>query len=416
MVIIGGGFGGLNAALQLAHLPVEITLVDRKNHHTFQPLLYQVAMAALSPAEIAWPIRNVLKGRENVEVLLGEVSDFNLKDRKVHLKDTVYDLPYDYLILATGATHAYFGHDEWAQDAPGLKTLEDALEIRRRVLLAFEKAELMAVSQGKYDPLNFVIVGAGATGVELAGAIAEIATKVMVEEFKRIDPKQARVILLEGGPRVLPAFPPDLSASAEKQLRDLGVEVRTNTMVTSIGHGKVCAGDETIDAAVTLWAAGVAASSLGKKLVERTGGDAKLDRAGRVRVGHDLSLPGNRNIFVIGDLAAYADEHGEQLPGVAQVAIQGGRFVGKAIEADLHANTRGTFHYFDKGSLATIGRTKAIGLIQGIHLTGFLAWIVWAGIHVAFLIEFRTRVMVMLEWAWAYLVFTRSARLITGRQ
>lgn len=410
VVIVGGGFAGLNCALRLRGQAVDVTVIDRKNHHTFQPLLYQVALAVLSPAEIASPIRLIFSEHGNVQVLLGEVVGFDLDKQRVKLKDSDTPIPYDYLVVASGAGHAYFGNDHWEPLAPGLKTLEDALEIRRRVLTAFERAERDASLNRKKDPLNFVVVGAGPTGVELAGAIADIARKVMATDFRAIDPTQARVLLLEGGPRVLPSYAEDLSASAEKQLRDIGVEVRTSTRVTSIEQGQVCVGDEVIPSAVTLWAAGVKASPLGAML------GAKTDRAGRVVVGADLTIPHHRNVFVIGDLAAYANPDGVAVPGVAPAAIQMGKFVGNAIRADLARDSRGVFSYVDKGSLATIGRSKAIGQLPGnIHLSGFIAWAAWGLIHVFFLIGFRNRVLVMLEWAWAYFSYHRGARLITDK-
>ncbi|MEO6119776.1 MAG: NAD(P)/FAD-dependent oxidoreductase, partial [Terriglobales bacterium] len=386
-----------------------ITIVDRKNHHTFQPLLYQVALAVLSPAEIASPIRGIFRNYKNVEVLLGAVVNFDLEKRHVFLKDSAAPLEYDYLVVAAGATHAYFGHDEWAAVAPGLKTLEDALEIRRRVLTVFEQAERKAAAEGRQEELNFVVIGAGPTGVELAGAIADIAYRFMENDFRAIDPEKARVILLEGGPRVLAAYTSALSASAEAQLRELGVEVRTNTLVTKVEAGKVFVGEEVIPSAVTLWAAGVAASPLGKLL------QAKTDRAGRVQVGGDLALPEHRNVFVIGDLAVYQDKEGHPIPGVAPAAIQMGQFVAKVIRRDLERDHRGTFHYWDKGSLATIGRTKGVGMLPGMELSGFIAWMAWLGIHLFFLIGFRNRFFVLLDWLWAYLSFQKSARLITEK-
>jgi NADH:quinone reductase (non-electrogenic) len=414
VVIVGAGFGGLYAAKALAKLPVELTVIDKKNHHTFQPLLYQVALAVLSPAEIASPIRAVFQSAKNVEVLLGEVEDFDLAGKKVMVKGTGLQLSYDYLIVAAGATHAYFGHEEWAALAPGLKTLEDGVEIRRRVLLAFEAAESMAVAEGKYDPLNFVVVGAGPTGVELAGTLSEIARNVLVNDFRHINPAQARVILLEGGPRVLAAYPEDLSRSAEKQLRDLGVEVRTHAMVTDIAPKHVRVGGEELPAAVTLWAAGVAASPLGKKLAEKSG--ATTDRAGRVQVGNDLSIPGYPNVFVVGDLAAYPDASGHLVPGVAPAAIQMGLAVAKNIARDLRREARKTFHYRDKGSLATIGRSRAVATVRGLHFSGFIAWLSWALVHIFFLIGFKNRFFVLADWMWAYFSYQRGARLITDRQ
>lgn len=407
VVIVGAGFGGLNAARVLARRPVQITIVDRKNHHTFQPLLYQVATAGLSPGEIAEPIRSIFRGERNVLSLLEEVQDFDL-DRRV-VKTSEQEIPYDYLVVAAGATHAYFGHDEWEPYAPGLKTIEDALEIRRRVLLAFELAERRAVSGASAEPLNFVVVGAGPTGVELSGTLAEITRHVLANEFRSIDPSRARILLLEGGPRVLPAYPDDLSRSAEEQLRRLGVEVRTNTMVTGIEPGVVRMGDTRMVAAVILWAAGVAASLLGKKL------GAPCDRAGRVLVQPDLSVPGHPEVFVIGDLAALKDEHGKMLPGVAPVAIQEGKYVAKVIRGELRGEPRQNFKYWDKGSLATIGRAAAVAQFGKIHISGFVAWLSWLFIHIFFLIGFQNRLLVFIQWAWSYVTYERGARLITGK-
>src|SRR5580700_9086584 len=432
IVIIGAGFGGLNAALKLGHLPVRITIIDRRNHHTFQPLLYQVATAGLSPGEIASPIRGIVRGRHNIEVILGEVQDFDL-DRRV-VKIAGREVPYDYLIVAAGASHAYFGHDEWEPLAPGLKTIEDALEIRRRVLLAFELAERRAWSGEKHDgenhdlqnhdlqnhdvrnhdndPLNFVVVSAGPTGVELAGTLAEICRHALAQDFRTIDPRRARIHLIEGGPHVLPAYPEDLSHSALEQLQRLGVEVLTSTMVTNVEPGVIYMGDKKMNAAVILWAAGVAASPLGKKL------GVPIDRAGRVLVNPDLSLPNHPEVFVIGDLAALKDESGKLLPGVAPVAIQEGRYVAKLIRreirGDKEAAPRAPFHYFDKGSLATIGRSAAIAQFGRIHISGFIAWLSWLFVHIFFLIGFRNRVLVFIQWAWSYFTYERSARLITG--
>ena len=406
VVIIGAGFGGINAARSLARENVQITIVDRKNHHTFQPLLYQVATAGLSPGEIAAPIRAVFRVDKNVITLLEEVQGFDL-DRRV-VKTSEQELPYDYLVVAAGATHAYFGHDEWEPYAPGLKTIEDALEIRRRVLLAFELAERQAVSGAAHGPLNFVVVGGGPTGVELAGTLAEITNHVLASEFHSIDPRSATILLLEGGPRVLPAYPEDLSHSAEEQLRRLGVDVRTNTMVTQIEAGAVRFGETRIVAPVILWAAGVAASPLGKKL------GTPCDRAGRVLVQPDLSLSGHPEVFVIGDLAALKDENGKMLPGVAPVAIQQGKFVAKMIRRDLQREPRQNFKYWDKGSLATIGRASAVAQFGKIHISGFIAWLSWLFIHIFFLIGFRNRVLVFIQWAWSYVTYERGARLITG--
>jgi len=406
IVIVGGGFGGLKAAESLARLPVQITLVDRKNHHTFQPLLYQVATAGLSPAEIAAPIREIMARHENVEVLLGEVQKFDLENRIVKLHG--FELPYDYLVVAAGASHAYFGHDEWETFAPGLKTIEDALEIRRRVLLAFELAERQAATMGQHQPLSFVVVGAGPTGVELAGTLAEITRRSLADDFRNIDPKKTRIVLLEAGPAVLAAYPADLRESALRQLERLGVEVRINSSVTDVCVGEIHVGNDVVHATVVLWAAGVSASPLGRAL----GGP--VDRAGRVLVEADLSLPGHREVFVIGDLASLKQAEGAQLPGVAPVAMQQGRWVARQIAADLAGNPRVPFRYVDKGSLATIGRAAAVADFGKIHISGFLAWLSWLFIHIFFLIGFRNRIIVMIQWAWSYFTYDRSARLITG--
>lgn len=406
VVIVGAGFGGLTAAQRIARLPVQVTVIDRKNHHTFQPLLYQVATAGLSPGEIAAPIRWILRSHPNVEVLLEEVVDFNLEQQKVITRNQTLD--YDYLIIASGASHAYFGHPEWEPLAPGLKTIEDALEIRRRVLLAFELAERHVASGQGEMPLNFVVVGAGPTGVELAGTLAEIARHALKREFRCIRPEQTRILLIEGGPRVLPAYPEELSRKAEEQLARLGVEVRTSHVVNGIEPGIVKVGDERIAAQVVLWAAGVAASPLGRKL------GVSVDRAGRVLVQPDLSVSGKPNVFVIGDLAALADERGKMLPGVAPVAIQQGQWMAKAIARDLKHQSRGAFHYRDKGSLATIGRAAAVADFGKLRLSGYFAWLAWLFVHILYLIGFRNRLLVMIQWAWSYMTYERGARLITG--
>jgi len=417
VVIVGAGFGGLNTAEALAAAPAEITVIDRKNHHTFQPLLYQVATAGLSPGEIAAPIRSILSRHPNIEVLMAEVTGFDLERRVVQTPE--HEVPYDYLIVAAGARHAYFGHEEWEPFAPGLKTIEDALEIRRRVLLAFELAERRAAAGEGDDPLNFVVVGGGPTGVELAGTLAEICRHALAGDFRAIDPSRARIHLIEGGPHVLPAYPEDLSRSALEQLRRLGVEVSTSAMVTKIEPGVIYMGDTPMNAAVILWAAGVAASPLGKKL------GVPIDRAGRVLVEPDLSIPAHPEVFVIGDLAALKDESGNLLPGVAPVAIQEGRFVGKRIARELEKGPPSfsrslpeggdfDFHYHDKGSLATIGRSAAIAQFGKIHISGFTAWLAWLFVHILFLIGFRNRVLVFIQWAWSYFTYERGARLITG--
>ncbi|HZR65975.1 MAG TPA: NAD(P)/FAD-dependent oxidoreductase [Terriglobales bacterium] len=406
VVVVGAGFGGLEATRKLAKLPVQVTLIDRRNHHTFQPLLYQVATAGISPGEIAAPIRWILRGRDNVEVLMDEVVGFDLPRKRVLLPDL--EIPYDYLIVAAGAQHSYFGHDEWEPLAPGLKTVEDALEIRRRVLLAFELAEKEAAAGQPESMLNFVIVGGGPTGVELAGTLAEIAHQVLKNEFRSIDPKRTQILLLEGGPRILPTYAPDLSESAVRQLNRLGVQVRAPAMVTKITPGAVWIGDERTPATVTLWAAGVAASSLGRKL------GAPVDRAGRVFVNPDLTVPGHPEVFVIGDLATLKDEHGKPLPGVAPVAMQEGRYVASVLKRDLKNLPRKSFHYLDKGNLATIGRAAAVAEIRKLHISGYFAWLAWLFIHIFFLIGFRNRLIVLIQWAWSYFTYERGARLITG--
>ena len=406
MVIVGAGFAGLTAARRTARLPVQVTVIDRKNHHTFQPLLYQVATAGLSPGEIAAPIRWILRGHRNLEVLLEEVVDFKLEQKQVITQEKTLD--YDFLVIASGATHAYFGHPEWEPLAPGLKTIEDALEIRRRVLLAFELAERQAADAQSVFPLQFVVVGGGPTGVELAGMLAEIARHALNHEFRNIDPKQTRILLLEGGRRVLGSYSEELSGRTADQLRHLGVEVRTSSIVTRIEPGAVWVGDEKIPAPVVLWAAGVAASPLGGKL------GVPVDRAGRVLVEPDLSIPGHREVFVIGDLASLSDENGKMLPGVAQVAIQQGDWVAETIARDLEHQPRRNFVYHDKGSLATIGRAAAVAQFGKFELSGYFAWLAWLFIHIFFLIGFRNRLLVMIQWAWSYLTYERGARLITG--
>jgi len=408
VVILGAGFAGINAAKALERGPVRVTVVDRKNHHTFQPLLYQVALAVLSPAEIASPIRRVLRRAANMEVLLGEACGFDLNKRLVRIDGL--DLPYDYLIVAAGATHAYFGHPEWEEIGPGLKTIEDALEIRRRVLLSFETAEREAIAGRPSPTLNFVVIGAGPTGVELAGAIADISKRYMERDFRAIDPAKARIILLEGGPRVLPVYPEDLSASAERQLTEMGVEVRTNAMVTNVEPGMVTVGQEKIPAAVILWGAGVSASHLGKML------GAPTDRAGRVLVEPDLSVPGHPEVFVAGDLAAVKFDDTKMVPGVAPAAIQMGKFAARQIRRSVAGKPREKFVYWDKGSLATIGRSRAVADLGKLHFSGYFAWLAWLFIHLFFLIGFRNRLLVMAEWAWAYVTYNQGARLITDQR
>jgi NADH:ubiquinone reductase (H+-translocating) len=406
VVIIGGGFGGMNAAKALKHVPVRVTLIDRRNHHVFQPLLYQVATAGLSPGDIASPIRWIFRKQRNVRVLLGDVQSIDVANRLVALRDGV--IPYDYLILASGATHAYFGHDEWQQIAPGLKDLDDALTVRRRVLLAFEKAEKALNAAERRRLLTFVVVGAGPTGVELAGALAEIARQTLRNEFRTFDPSDARVIMLEGGPDILPAFPRELREDAERALRDLGVEVRKNTLVTNITPDVVEAGDEHIEVGTVLWAAGVRASSLGKSL------GAPLDRAGRVIVEPDLSIPGHPEVLVVGDLAAYLHQGGKLLPGVAPVAMQQATYAGRLIARDLRGQPRKPFHYVNLGNLATIGRAKAVADFGWVRLSGWFAWMVWLFVHIMKLTGFRNRIVVFTQWAYAYFTRQRAVRLITG--
>jgi NADH dehydrogenase len=406
VVIIGAGFGGLYAARALRHAPVEITLVDRRNHHLFQPLLYQVATAGLSPGDIAYPIRAVLSRQKNTRVLLAEAQAVDLEARKVILNDGSLD--YDYLIVAAGSADSYFGHGDWERFAPGLKSLEDALEIRRRILYAFERAERETDEARRRALLTFVVVGGGPTGVEMAGAIAEIARQVMVRDFRAIDPREARVILVEAGARVLAAYPEDLSAKAEASLKRLGVEVWLNSPVTNIERGRVVAGDHEVSAATTIWAAGVKASPLAQSL------GTKLDKSGRAVVEPDLSLPGHPETFVIGDLACFLHQTGKPLPGVAPAAIQEGRHAARNILHDLRGRPRTPFHYLDKGTLATIGRAAAVANFRVIKISGFFAWLAYLFVHLFFLIGFRNRFVVMFEWAWAYFTFQRSARLITG--
>lgn len=411
VVIVGAGFGGLHAARALRKLPVDVTVVDRRNHHTFQPLLYQVALAVLSPADIAQPIRGILRRQTNTEVLMDEVTAIDVGARRVGLASGT-QLSYDYLVLATGSTHSYFGKNEWAPFAPGLKTIEDATEIRRRVLLAFELAERHMQEHGWHPPLNFVIIGGGPTGVELAGAISDIAKLYMRHDFRHIDPSKARVLLLDNGPRVLAAYPEDLSAKAERELFELGVEVHTKSHVTNVGPGWVEVNDQRIDAAVILWAAGVQASPLGKML------GAPIDKRGCVIVDSNLNPPGLPEVFVLGDLAHF-EQDGHQVPGVAQPAMQMGDHVGKTIAADLAKQHRSPFRYFDKGDMATIGRMAAVAKVEWpfkAHLGGLAAWITWLVVHIFFLIGFRNRVAVFSQWIWNYFWFKSSARLITGDQ
>jgi NADH dehydrogenase len=408
VIVIGGGFGGLYAARALAKHPVEVKLIDRANYHLFQPLLYQVATAALSPGDIAEPLRAILRKYRNVEVLLGDVTRIDPEARQVQLADGA-TFSYDYLILATGARHSYFGHPEWEPVAPGLKSLDDALEMRRRVLVAFERAEREDDPARRQALLTFVIVGGGPTGVELAGAIAEIARHTVSKDFRHFDPRQARVVLLEGGDRVLGPYPPDLSHKAQQALERLGVEVRTGAVATEVTADHVCVGDLTIPTYTTLWAAGVAASPLGRQL------GVEVDRSGRVPVLSDLSVPGRPEIFVIGDLAVLSDPRTHKpLPGIAPVAIQQGNAAADTIWRSISGLPRKPFHYFDRGTMATIGRAAAVAEIRRLHLWGPIAWLAWLVVHIFFLIGFENRMLVLFQWAWSYLSYERGARLITG--
>jgi NADH dehydrogenase len=406
VVILGAGFAGLAAAKALRRARVRVRIIDRANHHLFQPLLYQVATAALNPSDIAAPIRRIVRHHASTDVLLADVVGIDLPSRHVELADE--RIAFDYLVVATGATHSYFGRDAWAARAPGLKSVEDALDIRRRVLLAFEVAEREPDAGRRRAWMTFVIVGAGPTGVELAGTLAEVARKTLARDFRHIKPSEARVILLEGGERVLPAFPPDLSESARRQLNRLGVEVHTGAQVTDIDEFAVWIGDVSIEARTILWAAGVAASPVGRML------GAPLDRAGRVVVNPDLSCPGAPGVFVAGDLCR-VEQDGSLVPGVAPAAMQEGRAAARNILRMIRGLPTEKFRYHDKGSLATIGRAAAVAQIGKAKLTGFLAWLLWLFVHIFFLIGFRNRVLVLFEWAWSYLTYDRGARLITHR-
>jgi NADH dehydrogenase len=415
VVIVGGGFGGLYAAKKLGRAPVDVTVIDRRNFHLFQPLLYQVATGALSPGEVASPIRVVLKKNRNTEVLLGEVADLDVEHRRVILRDG--EAAYDDLIIATGATHHYFGNDHWAALAPGLKTVEDATEIRSRLLGAFERAEREPDAARRRTWLNFVIVGGGPTGVELAGALGEIANDTLRHDFRHIDPSEAQIMLIEGEGRVLPTFPPDLSAKAERQLIALGVRPLTGARVTGIDPQGVTvqAGGRTDQIAThtVLWAAGVRASRMGKVLAERAG--AQLDSAGRVMVEPDLSVAGHPEIHVIGDLANFVHQTGKPLPGVAPVAMQQGRYVANLIRQKLRGKYVGPFRYFNKGNLATVGRNKAVAEFGRLHIAGFLAWFTWVFVHLMYLVEFENRMLVLVEWVYNYITRNRGARLIVGQ-
>ncbi|HXY18500.1 MAG TPA: NAD(P)/FAD-dependent oxidoreductase [Gemmatimonadales bacterium] len=412
VVIVGGGFGGLYAARALRRARVDVTVVDRTNHHVFQPLLYQVATAGLSPSQIAYPVRGVLRRQANTRVLMATVTGVDVAHRRVLLADG--DLAYDFLILAPGARHSYFGHPEWEPLAPGLKTIDDALGVRARILSAFERAERERDPERRRALLTFVVVGGGPTGVELAGAIGEIACKVMARDFRTIDTRDTRTILVEAGPRILPAFPPGLAEKAERSLERLCVEVRAGEAVTRLEEGAVWLGADRIACATVLWAAGVAPSPIGRTL------GVPLDRAGRVVVNADLSIPGHPEVFVIGDLAAASDERGRPLPGLAPVAIQEGEYAARVVAREAGGRgaagspPRAPFRYRDRGTMATIGRAAAVVDLGRLRLSGYPAWLLWCFIHILWLIGFRNRFVVMIEWAWAYLRFERSARLITG--
>jgi len=405
VVIVGGGFGGLEAAKKLVCESVHLTVIDRTNYHLFQPLLYQVATAALSPADIAAPIRAVLQKCKNAEVMLAEVQSVDVNTRVVHTGDL--NVQYDYLILATGARHSYFGHPEWERLAPGLKSLEDAVEIRRRILLAFEYAEKISEPAACAAAMTFVIIGGGPTGVEMAGAIAEIARHTLARDFRHIDPSSARVVLIEGESQVLATFPEDLRTSAMKQLQDLGVEIRTGVRATDLTEAGLRVGDEFIPCRVKIWAAGNTASFVGKSL------GVPVDRVGRVIVQDDLTIPGHPEVQVIGDLANFTGKDGKSLPGVSPVAMQQGRHAARNIMNMIEGRKPQRFWYFDKGSMATIGRNKAVADLRLLHLSGLPAWVAWAFVHILFLVGFRNRVVVLVQWAWAYFTFNKGARLIT---
>jgi NADH dehydrogenase len=412
IVVIGGGFAGLWAVRALRKAPVEITLIDRSNHHLFQPLLYQVATAGLAAPSIAAPLRHILRDQRNATVLMGEVIDIDPAARTVAVRER--RIPYDYLLVASGATHAYFGHDEWERFAPGLKNLDDAFAIRARVLSAFEQAEAATDDARCHSCLTFAVIGGGPTGVELAGTLAEIARHTLKGDFRNIDPGKARVLLIEAGPRVLSTFTEDLSAKARKQLEKLGVEVHTGAAVSEIGQDFVRFGDQRVAARTILWAAGVAASPLGKQLAQATNG-IELDRAGRVRVQPDLSLPGHPEIFVAGDLASISMD-GKPVPGVAPAAKQMGSQTAQNILASIAGRATKPFRYRDFGSLATIGRHSAVAQLPNLRLSGIFAWWFWLVLHIYFLIGFRSRLIVLINWAWAYFTYARGARIILGNE
>jgi NADH dehydrogenase len=406
VVIVGGGFGGLSAAKALTKQPFDVTLIDRNNHHLFQPLLYQVATAGLSPADIASPIRGIIGSQRNTTVMLAEVSGVDTARKEVVAEGR--RVAYDYLVLATGARHAYFGHDDWAAFAPGLKTIDDATYLRRRILLAFERAENETDVEERHMLMTFVVIGGGPTGVEMAGAIAELAKRALAADFHSIDPRGARIILVEAAPRVLTPFTEKLSDTARRSLEQLGVEVRLGAAVTDCSSEGVRLGGDFIPARTIIWAAGVLASPAGRWL------GAETDRAGRVKVRGDLSVPGHPEVFVIGDTAAVTAPDGSMLPGVAPVAKQQGQYVARALIARSKGRTAGAFRYRDYGLLATIGRSRAVAQLGGLHISGFLAWVLWSVAHVYFLIGFRNRFIVALNWAWSYITFQRGSRLITG--
>jgi NADH:ubiquinone reductase (H+-translocating) len=416
VLVLGGGFGGLNAAQKLKRAPVDVTLIDRRNFHLFQPLMYQVATGSLSPGEIAAPLRGVLSKQKNVQVLLGEAADIDPAAKRVILRDGAA-FPYDSLIVATGSQTSYYGKDEWREWAPSLKSVEEATAIRHKILYAFECAERSENEEEARAWLTFVIVGAGATGMELAGALAEIANETLKNDFRRINPREARIILMEGTPRVLNTFPEDLSAKAEKLVSRLGVEVKKSVLVTCIDAEGVTykSGDESksLHAKTVLWAGGVTTNAFGRKLAERT--RTETDRSGRIKVNPDLTVPGYPDVFIVGDLAFSLDEDGKPLPGVAQVAIQGGAYAAKTIRDRLKGKKDAKpFHYFNKGDMAVIGRAAAVANIFGFHLAGLFAWLTWLFVHLIYIVEFQSRVLVFVQWGFEYLTFSRGARLITG--
>lgn len=414
VIVVGGGFAGLNATKAFKRAPIDVVLIDRRNFHLFQPLLYQVATGGLSPANIAAPLRWIFSRQQNCEVMLAEVVGFDLDQKRVHT--TQGDVPYDYLIVAAGSRHSYFGRDEWAEFAPGLKTIEDATDIRRRIYSAFEQAETESDPEVRRALLNFAIVGGGPTGVELAGTLAEIARHSLKHDFRQIDPAEASITLVEAGNRILGSFPEDLSKKALETLHKLGVHVRSGTMVTAIDqHGiemKSTLGSEHWPTRTVLWAAGVKASPLSKALASAC--SAELDRAGRLIVEKDFSLAGRPDVFVLGDMSSYSHQNGKPLPGVAQPAIQEGRYVAKLIMARIRGKQDPKFHYYDRGSLATIGRSAAVADVKGVHFSGFLAWWLWLLVHLMYIANFRNRLLVLTQWAWNYFTHDRSARLITG--